>query len=87
MPIYDYECRSCNSTFELFIRLPNAPSQDDLFACPSCHGTDLQRRVSGFSVNSDGTRQMHLNQARKVAQKNQCDKKHAEMEAIRHHDD
>jgi putative FmdB family regulatory protein len=87
MPIYDYECRSCGSTFELFMRLPNASRADEAFACPSCHGTDLQRLVSGFAVNSDGTRQMHLNQARKLAQKEHRDKKHAEMESILHHDD
>ena len=87
MPIYDYECRSCGSRFELFVRLPNASSRDEVFACPSCHGTDLQQLVSGFSVDSHGTRQMHLNQARKLARKEQRDKKHAEMEASLHHDD
>jgi putative FmdB family regulatory protein len=88
MPIHDYQCRSCGSTFESFVRLPNASSdREETLACPSCHGTDLERLVSGFAVNSDGTRQMHLNQARKRAQKEHRDKKHAEMEAMMHHDD
>jgi hypothetical protein len=43
--------------------------------------------VSGFSVNSDGTRQSHLSQARKLGQKDRRDRKHAEMEADLHHDD
>jgi putative FmdB family regulatory protein len=87
MPIYEYECRSCGSTFELLVRLPNAASRDEAAACPSCQGRDLQQLISGFSVSSAGTRQMHLNQARRLGQKERRDKQHAEIEREQHHDD
>jgi putative FmdB family regulatory protein len=87
VPIYDYECRACGQVFECLVRLPNQSSRDEVVACPSCHSQDLQQLVSAFTVNSDGTRQTHLNQARKLGRKEQLEKKHAEMEAILHHDD
>ena len=87
MPIYDFECRACGHVFECLVRLPNQSSRDEVVTCPACHGRDLQQLVSAFTVNSNGTRQMHLNQARKLGKKEHLEKKHAEMEAILHHDD
>ena len=41
-----------------------------------------------FAVNSEGTQQAHLKQARKVGMKEHSEKKHAEAEMIRHiHED
>jgi putative FmdB family regulatory protein len=87
MPIYDYQCCSCNSTFELFVRLPNASSQDAVLACPSCQSTDLQQCISGFSVSSAGTRQLNLDRARKLGSKEQRDRTQAEWESNLHHHD
>ena len=50
MPIFEFECRSCGHSFEqLIIHSTTAE-------CPSCHGRDLERLVSMFAVDSDGTR-------------------------------
>lgn len=59
----------------------------DVVMCPSCRSADLQRLLSLFSVSSVGLRRQHLQQARKLAQNETRDIKHAEMEAILHHDD
>ena len=40
MPLYDYRCAACNSTFELLVRSSLIP------ACPSCGGEALEKRVS-----------------------------------------
>ena len=80
MPIYEYRCRACQHEFEAVV-LPTG----DPPACTACSGTDLERLISAFSVSSDGTRQMNLNQARKQAKKIQRDKAVAEHEAIHHH--
>jgi putative FmdB family regulatory protein len=87
MPIYDYTCRSCGHTFECLVRFQSDASTGEFVVCPMCHCQDLERLVSAFAVNSDGTRQLHLNQARKLARKEQLEKKHAEREASLHHDD
>ena len=87
MPIYDFKCGACGHVFEALVRLPTQASRDEVPACPVCHSEDLQRLVSGFAVNSEGTRQMHLNSARKLNRKEQVEKQHAEMESIIHHDD
>lgn len=42
MPTYDYDCASCNQTFEVFQSITAAP----LEACPTCGGK-VQRRIHG----------------------------------------
>ena len=50
MPIYEYRCSACGSTFEALVR-PPTPA-----ACPSCQSQDLERLLSPFAVNSETTR-------------------------------
>ena len=80
MPIYEYSCRACQNEFETVVLPTGGPP-----VCPACGSADLERKVSAFSVSSEGTRQMNLNQARKQARKTQRDKAVAEHEAIVHH--
>ncbi|MBL8330254.1 MAG: zinc ribbon domain-containing protein [Rubrivivax sp.] len=40
MPLYDYRCTACDSSFELLVRSSSTP------ACPQCNGTQLERLVS-----------------------------------------
>ena len=80
MPIYEYSCRACHHEFEAVVLPTGSPP-----VCPACGSADLERMVSAFSVSSEGTRQMNLNQARKQAKKIQRDKAVAEHEAIHHH--
>ncbi len=80
MPIYEYSCRACQREFEAVVLPTGGPP-----VCPACGSADLERMVSAFSVSSEGTRQMNLNQARKQAKKIQRDKAVAEHEAIHHH--
>lgn len=89
MPIYEYECRSCEHRFEWFVR-PSSTSEARVLACPACESADVTRLLSMFAVSSDGTRQTNLNQARKDNQKQATEKKHADheymMHSIREHD-
>ena len=77
MPIYDYRCRECANEFELLL-LPASPVP----ACPSCESRNIEQLLSGFAVSSEGTRQAHLDKARrKHAGSNEVrDKKVAEVE-------
>lgn len=56
MPTYEYECRSCEKTFDVFQSMSDAP----LAACPTCGGkvrrligggTGIIFKGSGFYVN------------------------------------
>jgi putative FmdB family regulatory protein len=49
MPIFEYACKSCESQFELLVRSTQAPE------CPSCHGTELERRLSTFAAHTAGS--------------------------------
>jgi len=40
MPIYDYRCNDCNTTFELLIRTSTVP------ACPKCRSRRLEKLVA-----------------------------------------
>lgn len=45
MPIYEYECRECKTSFELLMR------SDTKVACPSCESERVVRKLSLFAVH------------------------------------
>jgi len=49
MPLYEYACKSCSSQFEVLVRTSETPE------CPSCQGTDLERRLSVFAAHTGGS--------------------------------
>lgn len=49
MPLFEYACRTCEHQFEALVR-----ASGDTPACPSCHGTELQRRLSTFAARTGG---------------------------------
>ena len=74
MPIYEYECRSCRHQFEALVRSGNIPS------CPHCNSTELERLVSLFAVDSDGSRKLAINAARRRHAKMSQEKAQADYE-------
>lgn len=80
MPIYEYRCRACQHDFERLVRPGDQP------ACPACASTDLERQLSLFAVDSDGTRQAARDKSMGRAVKRQQDKDIADAELYeRHH--
>lgn len=55
MPIYDYRCRQCGETHEVFVQRPDAAPMH----CPSCGAVDMEKLLSSFSIASDTTRAEH----------------------------
>jgi len=49
MPLFEYACKSCAREFEVLVRANETPE------CPSCHGKDLERRLSVFAAHTAGT--------------------------------
>jgi len=45
MPIFEYECKACRSSFELLVRA------DTLIACPSCESERVVKRLSLFAAH------------------------------------
>ena len=45
MPIYEYACNDCSSTFEELVVGAEVPQ------CPKCESADLSKLVSGFAVS------------------------------------
>ena len=80
MPLYEYRCRSCEAFFELLVR------HDTVLECPSCKSQDLERALSLFAVDSEGTRKANLAAGRRHHRKEQRDRAVAEREMIEHHD-
>jgi putative FmdB family regulatory protein len=79
MPLHEYTCRGCGNFFEMLVR------HDTVAACPSCKGQDLERALSLFAVDSDGTRQANLAAGRRRNRKDQVDKAVADREEVEHH--
>ena len=53
MPLYEYYCQTCSSTFDLLRRISR---MDDEALCPQCNGSS-QRKLSvfaSFSTSSNG---------------------------------
>jgi putative FmdB family regulatory protein len=45
MPIFEYQCTSCRSTFELLVR------SDTRIACPSCESEKVVKKLSLFAAH------------------------------------
>ena len=52
MPIYEYQCQSCDHKLEAIQKLSDAPLTD----CPACHEPELKKLVSaaGFRLKGSG---------------------------------
>jgi putative FmdB family regulatory protein len=46
MPLFEYACKSCATEFEVLVRARETPE------CPSCHGKELERRLSVFAAHT-----------------------------------
>lgn len=82
MPIYDYACLDCGENFEALVLRNSDPP-----VCPRCQGKNLEQQISMFAVDSESTRQSNLAAGRRQYAKVTRDKKIADAEEIRHHDD
>jgi putative FmdB family regulatory protein len=49
MPLFEFICTECQTTFEQLIRISR--SQSDV-VCPACQSTKTQKQLSGFAVSS-----------------------------------
>ena len=47
MPIFEFKCSACGSEFEKLVKNSESTAE-----CPSCHSTDLQKKLSTFSAIS-----------------------------------
>jgi putative FmdB family regulatory protein len=55
MPLFEYECRTCDHRFELLVR------ESTKLECPKCSGQELDKQLSVFAVSapaSGGSRDM-----------------------------
>lgn len=48
MPLFEYACRECAHEFEALVRGSETP------ACPACHATSLDRKLSRFAAHTNG---------------------------------
>ena len=79
MPIYEYRCRACARQFEALVRAGDTP------ACPCCAAIDLERLISLFAVDSDGTRRAARATSMAKGVKRQQDKEVADVELYKSH--
>lgn len=49
MPLYDYQCNSCEHTFS---ELRRGSEKDDPISCPDCGNRENRRLVTGFSIGA-----------------------------------
>ena len=50
MPLFEYQCRSCDHRFELLVR------ESTVLECPACHSQELDKQLSVFAVSAPGAK-------------------------------
>ena len=80
MPIYEYTCRGCGTSFELLVRKGETP------ACPSCAGQDLEKLLSGVAIKSETTHGLALKAAKRRDAKQASENARAQREYELNHD-
>lgn len=53
MPIYEYRCQECGTTFDKFVRSMSNTVQVE---CPKCHSKNCQKSISLFGTASADSR-------------------------------
>jgi putative FmdB family regulatory protein len=79
MPLYESKCGACDHCFEVLVRDQTVP------ICPKCQAANVERQLSLFAVNSEGTRQSAIAAARRHSYKSEYDRAVAAEEDT-HHD-
>ncbi|NPV42185.1 MAG: zinc ribbon domain-containing protein [Anaerolineae bacterium] len=47
MPLYEYQCKNCNESFEKIVRFSEA---EQLPPCPNCGSTDTRKKISAAAA-------------------------------------
>ena len=57
MPIFEYKCRKCGTTFEHLV----LPTTVEVAACPGCHakGKNLEQMISLFATKNESATTRH----------------------------
>ncbi len=80
MPIFDYKCRECEQTFEVFIRGEVQP------VCEACGSAEVEKMLSMPTVQSEGTRNLALKAAKKRDAAQGKDRMHEQLRYEQTHD-
>lgn len=51
MPIFEYRCKDCNSTFEMLVK----SSDENAVACPECKSSNNKKLFSAFSTSNSSS--------------------------------
>lgn len=51
MPIYAFECKQCDSSFEKLVRSSTTTGE---VVCPECGSAHVQKRLSAFAAHVQG---------------------------------
>lgn len=76
MPIYEYECTTCNKRTELLQKVSDPP----LEKCPDCDG-DVRKLVSSAGLHFKGTGWYVTDYAKKKGQSDTSDKSNKKTES------
>ncbi|HYV98467.1 MAG TPA: zinc ribbon domain-containing protein [Gemmatimonadaceae bacterium] len=81
MPIFEYSCKNCGREFETLVRKNSVPT------CPSCKGTDLEKKFSLPAVQSETTHGLAMRAAKKRDARQGAEREYTQREYEKHHDD
>lgn len=80
MPLFDYKCNACASTFEALVLKGKEP------VCKGCGSADLERLLSLPAVRSSSTTDLAMRSAKKRDQAQANERNHAQAQYEQSHD-
>ena len=81
MPMFDFVCTACETSFETLVRGSQIP------ACPSCGSTALEKQIALPSIKTSGTHGKALAAAKRRDRAVGQERVAAQREYERNHDD
>jgi putative FmdB family regulatory protein len=80
VPLYDYKCHACGTTFEALVLKGKEPP------CASCGGTELERLLSLPAVKSSSTADLVARSVKRRDQAQAAERTHAQDQYEKSHD-
>jgi putative FmdB family regulatory protein len=81
MPMFDFTCQKCQTTFEALVRKDNMP------ACPACGSSEIEKQLSLPSLKTSTTHGLAMQAAKRRDRAQGAEQAYTQRQYELNHDD